>query len=338
MAIQRKRVPPGRGLVAVSVPAVEPEQVEEAPAGPRVTVILSAYNQAPALRRCLRALEASAERPSIEIIVMDNGSWDDTPEVEQEFPEVTFLRLPKYFGRTKALNIASRTAHADLLFFLSPEVEVTPPVVSTLAARMEAEPETLAAACPLLVDADGNQAPVYFHLPTRAALYRVWSNSGTGDAHGLEPEAVDPTAETATVEYARFEAFMVTKYFVRGLNYLDERFGESWADAEVCWQIRRGAKKIVVLPQVKAVRHDAETAESDRAGSVRAVLASDCGVGAAAFVAKHHGFFAGLLFRLRLILTALGRTLTFQQPGYNFSLFTSLLSGQKVDGTQTVTL
>ena len=333
MAIQRKRVPPGRGLVAESVPAVAPEQVEEAPTGPRVTVVISAYNQAPALRRCLKALEASAERQSIEIIVMDNGSLDDTPEVEQEFPEVTFLRLPKYFGRTKALNIASRTAHADLLFYLSPDVEVTPFAVAKLTARLEAESETLAAACPLVVDENGNQAPVFFRLPDRVALYRVWASGA-----GLEPEPVDPAAETATVEYARFEAFMVTKYFVRGLNYLDERFGESWADAEVCWQIQRGAKRIVVLPQVKAVRHAAEEAAADRPASVRAVLASDCGVGAAAFVAKHHGFFAGMFFRLRLILTALGRTLTFREPGYNFSLFTSLLSGQKVDGTQTVSL
>jgi hypothetical protein len=204
-------------------------------------------------------------------------------------------------------------------------------VVSTPSTRMEAEPETLGAACPFVVDAEGNPVPAFFHLPSRAALYHVWAG---GD--GLEPEAVDPSAETAEVEYARFEAFMVTKYFVRGLNYLDERFGESWADAEVCWQIGRGAKKIVVLPQVRAVRHDPE--ETDRASAARAALASDCGVGAAAFVAKHYGFFAGMIFRLRIILTALGRALTFREPGYNFSLFTSLLSGQKVDGTQTVSL
>ena len=332
MAIQRKRVPPsGRTLVAESVPQVEPEAVEEAPSGPRVTVIISSYNQASALRRCLKALEASDQRPSIEIIVMDNGSYDDTPEIEQEFPEVTFLRLPKYFGRTKALNIASRTAHADLLFYLSPDVEVAPTVVNALAARLEAEPETLGAACPLLVDAAGNTASAFFRLPTRAALYRFWASGS-----GLEPEEVDPASETAVVEYARFDAFMVTKYFVRGLNYLDERFGESWADAEVCWQIGRGAKKVVVLPQVKAIRHEAE--EPNSANSVRAALASDSGVGAAAFVAKHEGGFAGILFRLRLSLTALGRALTLREPGYNFSLFTSLLSGQKVDGTQTVSL
>lgn len=329
MALQRKRVPPsGRTLVAEAVPEMKPEAVEEGPSGPRVTVIVSSYNQAPALRRCLKALEASDERQLIEIIVMDNGSRDETPEVEAEFPEVTFLRLPKYFGRTKALNIASRTAHAELLFYLSPEVEVTPLVVSKLADRMEAEPDSLGAACPMVLDEQGEQAPVFFRLPSRAALYKMWATGA-----GLEPTAVDASAEFATVEYARFDAFMVTKYFVRGLNYLDERFGESWADAEVCWQIRRGGKKVAVLPRLAATRHDPE--QPHRPASVRAVLASDCGVGAAAFVAKHDGFFAGLFFRLRLIFTSLGRALTFRDAGYNFALFGSLLGGQKVDGTQT---
>jgi len=331
MAIQRKRVPPSGRVVATEAPAVQPVAAEEAPAGPRVTVIISSYNQAPALRRCLQALEASAERQTIEIIVMDNGSFDDTPAVEEEFPEVTFLRLPKYFGRTKALNIASRTAHADLLFYLSPEIEVAPRVMCTLVARMEAEPETVGAACPLVEDESGNQALLYFRLPDRAALYRVWA---TGE--GLEPMAVDASADAVPAEFVRFDAFMVTKYFVRGLNYLDERLGESWVDAEVCWQIHRGGKKVLVLPQLKAVRHAEERPE--RPASARAALASDCGVGAAAFVAKRDGFFAGLFFRLRLILTALGRALTFRDAGYNFSLFAALLSGQKVDGTQTATV
>jgi len=331
MPLQRKRVPPSGKVVAAEVPEVTPEPVEEAPAGPRVTVIVSAYNQAPALRRCLKALGASAERQTIEIIVMDNGSFDDTSAVEEEFPDVTFLRLPKYFGRTKALNIASRTAHADLLFFLSPEIEVSPRVVCTLVARMESDAETVGAVAPLVTDESGNQAPFYFELPDRAALYRVWSR---GD--GLAPVSVDASAESMPVEFARFEAFMVTKYFVRGLNYLDERLGESWVDAEVCWQINRGGKKILVLPRMNAILHADERPR--RPGSARAALSSDCGVGAAAFIAKHDGFFAGLLFRLRLILTALGRALTLQDPGYNFSLFAALLSGQKIDGTQTGTV
>jgi hypothetical protein len=318
-------------LVAEAVPAAQPTAVEEPPAGPKVTAVISAYNQAPALHRCLHALESTTPREILEVIVMDNGSQDDTAALEGEFPNVTFLRLPKYFGRTKALNIASRTAHADLLFYLLPEIEVQPDTVARLAERMETDAEA-SAACPLVVDPDGEQEPVFFRMPDRKALYRAC----TIDT-GLVAVPVDETAESQAVEYARFAAFMVTKYFVRGLNYLDERFGERWADLEVSWQIGRSGKRIVALPSAKVVLRQ-EEGEVVRSSSARAVIASDCGVGAAAFVAKHEGFMAGLLFRMRMVLSALGRVLTLREPGYNFSLISSLLSGQKVDGTQPVIL
>ncbi len=334
MALQRKRTPGREKVVAAAeVTAVLPEpQEQEVPAGPKVTAIVAAYNQAPELHRCLHALEATTPREMLEVIVMDNGSQDDTAALEGEFANITFLRLPKYFGRTKALNIASRTAHAELLFFLSPEIEVQPETVGRLAERMESDAEA-AAVCPLVLDAEGEQEPVFFHMPDRKALYRSCTDGG-----GLTPTPIDESAGSQNVEYARFMAFMVTKYFVRGLNYLDERFGETWADLEVSWQIGRSGKSMVVLPAVKVVRRPEGQGEVVRSSAARAVLASDCGVGAAAFVAKHEGFGAGLMFRIRLALGALGRAITMREPGYNFSLVSSIVSGQKVDGTQTVIL
>ncbi len=334
MALQRKRTPGREKVVAPQAItlAVAPEPQEaEVPTGPKVTAVIAAYNQATELHRCLHALESTTPREILEVIVMDNGSQDDTAALEGDFPNVTFLRLPKYFGRTKALNIGSRTAHADLLFFLSPEIEVQPDTVGRLAERMESDAEA-AAVCPLVVDGDGEQEPVFFRMPDRKALYRACTAGG-----GLTPSPIDESAESQSVEYARFTAFVVTKYFVRGLNYLDERFGETWADLEVSWQIQRSGKRIVVLPPAKVVRRSDE-GEIVRSSAARAVLASDCGVGAAAFVAKHEGFAAGLIFRMRIALGALGRALTMREPGYNFSLLSSVVSGQKVDGTQTVIL
>ena len=42
---------------------------------------------------------------------------------------------------------------------------------------------------------------------------------------------MDKAAEAVPVEYATFQAFLVRKYFVKGINYLDERYGDSWSDA-----------------------------------------------------------------------------------------------------------
>ena len=49
---------------------------------------------------------------------MDNGSTDDSTALEPEFPEIRFMRLPRNFGLTKALNIGIRSAEADYLFLL----------------------------------------------------------------------------------------------------------------------------------------------------------------------------------------------------------------------------
>ena len=117
-----------------SAPIVEAEpeprpQQEEQPPTPKVTALVFSYDSAPALRRCLAALEGSTDRATIEILVVDCGSHDESPQLDSEFSGVTILRLPRYFGRTKALNIGTRTATGEYLFLLTPEVEVLPTTV-----------------------------------------------------------------------------------------------------------------------------------------------------------------------------------------------------------------
>src|ERR1051326_8930934 len=107
--------------------------LEEQPLGLRVSAVLIVFNQADALRRALGALERSHERERLEILVVDCGSRDDSPRLDSEFPAINILRLPHHFGAIKAVNIAIRTAKSDLIFLLSPDVEVQPDTVARLA-------------------------------------------------------------------------------------------------------------------------------------------------------------------------------------------------------------
>ena len=129
------------------------------------------------------------------------------------------------------------------------------------------------------------------------------------------------------MEYATFQAFLVRKFFVKGLNYLDERYGDSWADAELCYQIKRVSRKTLALPQVTALYTPGFGLYAE---SARTILAADRVHGAAVFFGKHYGFATGLLFRIKAILKAL---FTFRLP-----LFAALLSGGKIDGSQSTIL
>ncbi len=296
-------------------PVIEAEPAEQplpeqAPPTPKVTALVFSYDSAPALRRCLGALEGSNDRALIEILVVDCGSHDESPQLDSEFEGVTILRLPRYFGRTKALNIATRTAAGEHLFLLSPEVEVLPTTIPALLARMESDPEA-AALCPLLLDTESRSHAQFFLLPTPAT--------------GLEltPVEIDKAADAVPVEYATFEAFLVRKYFVKGINYLDERYGEFWPDAELCYQIRRASRKTLALPQVTALY----TPHSPYSESSKTILDADRVHGLAVYFGKHYGFLTGLLFRVKSVLKAL--------VTLRLSLFVALVSGTKIDGSQS---
>src|SRR5580704_17517218 len=252
--------------------------LEEIPPPPKVTALIFSYDSAPALRRCLAALEGSNDRQSIEILVVDCGSHDESPQLDSEFPEISILRLPRYFGRTRSRNIGTRTAAGEHLFLLTPEVEVLPTTVPALLARLESDPEAVAVA-PLLMDTEARPAAQFFRLPT--------PQTGTE----LTPVEIDKSAQAVAVEYATFQALLVRKYFVKGINYLDERYGEFWADAELCYQIRRASRKTLAMPQVTALF----TPSSPYSPAANTILEADRVHGAAVYFGKHYGFVTGLL-------------------------------------------
>ncbi len=289
---------------------VPQEQIEE-PVVPKVSAILVAHNQAPALRRAIVALEASLDRDRLEILLVDSGSQDESAQLDVEYEGVTMLRLPHHFGATKAMNIATRTAKAEILFFLSPNVEVATETVSRLAALIEEAGETVGV-CPLLVNPGGAPVSKVREVPTRADFLR--------EPTGAD---VDLAAESVEVECPSLDALMIRKQFIKGMNFFDERFGQFGADADLAMQIGRAQKKVLLYSAIRATYH---AAADPLAGDP--LLAADRALGAAAFLGKYEGFFSGLSFRIGAIFRALGR--------FNFRELGALVSGQKLDGSQAM--
>ena len=286
----------------------------EEPQGLRVSVVLVSFNQAAALRRAIQALERSRDRPRIEIVVADCGSHDGCEAIDVEFPAVNMLRLPHHVGAVRAMNIATRTAKADLVLYLSPDVELEPATISALADRLEADPGAIAA-CPLLVDPQGVPANRLYRLPDGAAM--------SAAAKGAELTRIQPDVaqETFSVDYPSLDALLVRKQFIRGMNYFDQRYGHYWGDADLAMQARGANKKMYLYPSIRAIRHP----ETDPLQN-EALAGSDRAVGAIAFIAKYEGAWPALRLRLELAAGALARM--------DFSRVAALLGGHKLDGSQ----
>jgi len=177
----------------------------EVSTGPRISVVIVVRNQAQALRTCVASLQRSTNFKEMEILVVDKASQDGSAEVDDQFPEVQILRLPKDFGTTRALNIGVRTARGEFLFLLHADSEVEPDSVAKLADRL-GEDMTVGGVTPYLEK--------WHPLPTSDDL-GAFCNTDEFPRHSSAPP--DPPAEYV-VEFPRDAPLMVRKAFVVSMN------------------------------------------------------------------------------------------------------------------------
>ncbi len=268
---------------------------------PRVTVVVVSHNRQGMLRTCLETLEKSEGRDKLQIVVVDNGSLDGAAQLDADFPDLQWIRLPKNFGLTKAMNLGWRAADAEYVFFLHDDTEIPPDAVMRLADVLDANPDA-AAVCPLLVDREGRPAPQFGNLPPDGK----W-------------RPANPTSDAlVTVEYPRAAALMARVFYIKATRQIDERFGQFGGDADLAAQFRRAAKKVLLVPGVRVFHLGA--------GVYDAMQKADLLLAHATFVAKYKGFMSGVAARLAAIFGPLA--------GFRFAEFRYTLSGQKIDGAQ----
>ena len=252
------------------------------------------------MQRAIEALERSEARQAIEIVVVDNGSTDGSQQLENDYPRARFIRIPRNFGLTKALNLGVRGSEGEYIFVQHEDTEVFPETVRILAEILDKQPD-VGAACPLLVDAEDRPAPQLGRFPPDD----TWRPA----APGPDPVAVD---------YARGAAMMIRRFFYTAMRQIDERYGQFGSDADICFQVRRAGKKVLVVPAARA-RHEGRAAESP-------LRQADQKQGTAAWIGKYGGFWSGLRAQIGAVFGALG--------SLEFGIVKYLLSGQKIDGSQ----
>lgn len=103
---------------------------------PIVSVVIPHWNRRDLLRSCLLSLAAQTLADH-EIIVVDNGSTDGSPEmVEAEFPQVTVIRNRENRGFCAAVNQGIRESRGRYVALLNNDTEADPRWLEALVAGM----------------------------------------------------------------------------------------------------------------------------------------------------------------------------------------------------------
>jgi O-antigen biosynthesis protein len=88
---------------------------------PRVSVVVCAYNAANTLRACLMSL-SKLDYPDYEVILVDDGSKDNSRAIAAEFPRVKYVHQSNH-GLSHARNTGARIADGEIIAYTDADCE-----------------------------------------------------------------------------------------------------------------------------------------------------------------------------------------------------------------------
>jgi GT2 family glycosyltransferase len=154
-----------------------------------VSVIIPAYNAGGSLTLCLEALGRSTSAP-LEVVLVDDGSTDDTRERAQAFgvppSKIKVLTTGGRRGPGFARNLGSKEATGEILFFLDSDVCVTPDTIARIQRAFDSDPSLDAVigsydrmpACWNFLSQYRNLMHAYVHQTGEAHASTFWSGCG----------------------------------------------------------------------------------------------------------------------------------------------------------------
>lgn len=98
----------------------------------KISVVITTYNRFIHLIRAIESVKRQST-PAYEIIVIDDHSVDETPQIKDLFPEVAYYRQCRNMGPGVARNEGILRANGDLVVFLDDDDELLPEALEKIS-------------------------------------------------------------------------------------------------------------------------------------------------------------------------------------------------------------
>jgi GT2 family glycosyltransferase len=205
------------------------------PAQPSVSVVVCSYNGASTLGACLHSL-ADLDYPDYEVIVVDDGSTDDTRAVLANFPDVRAIHQPNQ-GLSVARNVGLAAAAGAIVAYTDSDCVADRDWLTCLVARLERS-GAAAVGGPNLAPEDGRVAACIAACPGQPM-------------HVLESDQVAEHIPGCNMAFRR-EA-------LQAINGFDPQFHKAGDDVDICWRLQQAGFWITFAPSAFVWHHRRQT-------------------------------------------------------------------------------
>jgi hypothetical protein len=231
-----------------------------------LSIVIVNWNVCELLRRCLSSIKAHRGELSIEIIVVDNASSDDSVVmIRREFPEAHLVASPENLGYTRGNNLGAKEAQGRYLLMLNPDTEIVGNALQQMMAYLDEHPE-VGVVGPQLLYPDGSiqssrrrfpHLMMAFFLGTPLG-WRWFPDSKLAHLYNM---ADKPDHEIQPVDWLVGAALMTRREIWQAVGPLDEAFFMYFEEVDWCYRCRQAGWEIHYLPTVQIIHHEHKSAD-----------------------------------------------------------------------------
>lgn len=240
----------------------------------KLSVIIVSYNVYPFLDNCLRSVKQALKNIDGEIIVVDNASVDQTPQlVKEHFPDVILIANSTNPGFSKANNQGIEISKGEFILILNPDTIVSDDTFSTCLEFMDKHSDAGAIGVKM-IDGSGRYLPESKRgLPTLSAsfmkmtgLYKMNPGSSSWNHYYMGHVAEN---EIAPVEVLTGAFMFMRGEVLKKIGLLDEAFFMYGEDIDLSYRITKSGYKIYYLPTTSIIHYKGESTKKSTVHYIR---------------------------------------------------------------------
>lgn len=218
---------------------------------PSLSVILLNWNGRAYLEQCLTALAGQAG-PATRVILVDNGSTDDSVEfVRERFPWVLIRENGGNIGFAAGNNAALREDNAEIVVLLNPDVILSPESLAALSEALSGDPRIGIAGCRLWYPGG--------EIIQHAGGFLTHPQAMPGH-YGIGERDAGQYDDPRDVEYVIGAAMAIRRSLLDEIGALDEGFFLYFEDTDLCGRARRAGYRVVYWPTATGIHVESATA------------------------------------------------------------------------------